>query len=229
MASVAACPSERAARKRTPRRVEIEVRVIFFPIECDLLRHARHRRRAKTGSVRAVSMRPAFRPAAGGGARAAGYRDQGARSCFRTQDRPSIRAHKPSRSQTGAPAPEGEASSSRSRGRVRTARASARRRTVGLGATAQAPVDLNQRDPRAQTTNAGSDPGRQKELRSRGAMSPTAPPGGPPRNTRCSSRTRTTLATAPAIDAPPIPRGAIPAIHGRKPEGVKIRPSSINR
>lgn len=119
-------------------------------------------------------MRPAFRPAAGG-ARAAGNRDQGARSCFRTQDRPSIRAHKPRAHKQGT--------SARGRSAVHHVRADAsapleppaRRRTVGLGATAQAPIDLNRCDPRAQTSNAGSDPGRRRELPSRGRMSPTAP------------------------------------------------------
>jgi hypothetical protein len=164
-------------------------------------------------------MRPAFRPAAGGGARAASYRDHGARSYFRTQDRPSIRAHehraqKRRAHKQGHQRPRPKRSSSRSRGRVRTARASARRRTVGLGATAQAPIDLNQRDPRAQTTNVGSDPGRQKELPSRGAMSPTAPPGGPPRNTRYPSRTRYNGRNGARDRCPSHPPRAIPAIHG---------------
>jgi hypothetical protein len=83
-------------------------------------------------------MRPAFRPAAGG-ARAAGNRDQGARSCFRTQDRPSIRAHKRRAHKQGHQRPRPKRSSSRSRGRVRTARASgkkAHRRPGRNGSTA---------------------------------------------------------------------------------------------
>lgn len=71
-------------------------------------------------------MRPAFRPAAGG-ARAAGNRDQGARSCFRTQDRPSIRAHKRRAHKQGLQRPRPKRSSSRSRGGVRTARASGKK------------------------------------------------------------------------------------------------------
>jgi hypothetical protein len=90
----------------------------------------------------------------------------------------------------------------------------ARRRTVGLGATAQGPI----RSQSARSTRANAQRGlgsrKQKGIAISGAMSPTTPPGGLPRNTRRSSKTRTTRATAPAIGAPPIPRGAIPAIHG---------------
>ena len=151
-------------------------------------------------------MRPAFARAAGGHARAAGYRDQGARSCFRPQDRPSIRADKRRAQEQGHQRPRPKRSSSRSSGRGRTARASARRRAVGLGATAQAPIDLNRSDRRAQTTNAGSDPGRQKEIAISRCDVVDRTAGWPTRNTRCPSRTRTTRATAAAIGAPPIPR-----------------------
>ena len=51
----------------------------------------------------------------------------GARSCFRTQDRPSVRAHKRRAHKQAHRRPRPKHSSSRSRGRVRTARASGKK------------------------------------------------------------------------------------------------------
>jgi hypothetical protein len=149
MASVAACRSERAARKRTQCQVEIEVRVIFFQLNAILSdTHAIGApSQGRLGSR--LSMRPAFRPAAGG-ARAAGNRDQGARSCSKPRIAPRFALTSVALTNRG--------SSARGPSAVHHVREEgsapleppARRRTVGLGATTQAPIDLNQRDPRAQ-------------------------------------------------------------------------------
>ena len=158
----------------------------------------------------------AFRPTAGGGAREPVTGISVLGLVFRPQDRPSIRAHK-----LGTSAhPRTKRSVSRSRGRVRTARASARRRAVGLNGSS---AHRSQSRSTRANDQRGSDPERPKELPSRNAMSSTAPPGGPPRNTRCPSRTRTTRATAPAIGAPPIPRERSRQPRGWKTDGGKNR------
>lgn len=147
----------------------------LFPIECHPLRHARHR---------SAEPRPArFAPLA------CGQRFAQRRAVL-AQPVTGIRVlglvSEPriaSRFALTSVALTNRGTSARGRSAVHHVRADAsapleppaRRRTVGLGATAQAPIDLNRCDPRAQTSNAGSDPGRRRELPSRGRMSPTAP------------------------------------------------------